>query len=387
MMTPIAARDLDDLLEPREGPCVSIFLPTHRKGGESQQDKIRLKNLLRQAESELEGVAIREGDVDTILRPARDLLSEGPSFWENLSDGLAIFLAPGFSRIYRVPLEFSELAVVAGAFHVKRLLPLVSGDGRFYVLALSQNHVRLLAGTRYSVAELEPAGLPKNLADALWMDDDEKSLQMRSAGAPAGGRQRRTMFHGHGAGSDTEKTNLVRFFRRIDDGLRDHLANGATPLVLAGVEHYFPLYREASKYPSVVEQGIPGSPEQLSAQALHDRAWAILEPYFRKGQEEAIERYHAQSSHGRTSDQLEEIVAAAHHGRVETLFVTKGFQCWGAYVPGDGGAVVLHDGYEIGDRDLLDVAAAATLRAGGRVYPLESGEVPAHAVVAAILRF
>ena len=45
-------------------------------------------------------------------------------------------------------LHFDELMVVAPGFHVMPLLALLTGDGLFYVLALSQNQVRLLAGTR-----------------------------------------------------------------------------------------------------------------------------------------------------------------------------------------------------------------------------------------------
>ena len=91
-----------------------------------------MKNLLRQAEHELEGVAIRGTDAASLLKPARDLLSE-PSFWEHASDGLAVFLAPGFDRMYRLPVSFQEKCVVSGAFHVKSLLPLLSGDGQFYI--------------------------------------------------------------------------------------------------------------------------------------------------------------------------------------------------------------------------------------------------------------
>jgi hypothetical protein len=47
------------------------------------------------------------------------------------------------------------LVIVSERFHVKPLLPLLSGDGRFYVLALSQNEIRLLQGTRYSVEQVD----------------------------------------------------------------------------------------------------------------------------------------------------------------------------------------------------------------------------------------
>jgi hypothetical protein len=93
------------------------------------------------------------------------------------ADGLALFLAPHLSRSYRLPLAFEELAVVAGRFHVKPLLPLFTDDGRFDVLALSQNAVRMLECTRHSARQLELEGVPPNLAEALKYDDPEKQLQ------------------------------------------------------------------------------------------------------------------------------------------------------------------------------------------------------------------
>ena len=79
---------------------------------------------------------------------------------------------------------------------------------------------------------------------------------------------------------------------------------------------------------------------------------------------------------------------AAHHGRVETLFVALGEQRWGAFIPDGTGSVILHDAYEQGDRDLLDVAAAATLQAGGRVYALPRDQIPSSdSALAAIYRY
>ena len=40
----LSREELNGLVTPQEGPCVSIFMPTHRAGGETQQDPIRLKN-------------------------------------------------------------------------------------------------------------------------------------------------------------------------------------------------------------------------------------------------------------------------------------------------------------------------------------------------------
>jgi hypothetical protein len=58
-----------------------------------------------------------------------------------------MFSAPDVFRHYRLPFPFQEFVVVTERFHVKPLLPLLSGDGQFYLLALSQNGVRVLQGT------------------------------------------------------------------------------------------------------------------------------------------------------------------------------------------------------------------------------------------------
>ena len=68
-------------------------------------------------------------------------------------------------------------------FHLKPLLPLLTGDGRFYVLAVSQNAVRLLQGTRHSIHEIRPELMPKSFADAthFWGKEREQDFRVRPA--------------------------------------------------------------------------------------------------------------------------------------------------------------------------------------------------------------
>ena len=46
-MDSVTIDDLKALIEREGGPCVSLFMPTHRAGAETQQDPIRFRNLLR----------------------------------------------------------------------------------------------------------------------------------------------------------------------------------------------------------------------------------------------------------------------------------------------------------------------------------------------------
>src|SRR5215207_2909888 len=203
----LSRAELETLIEEPEGLCVSIFLPTHRAGAQIQQDPIRLKNLLREAEEQLLAKEFRAPEAEELLGPAWELLDDSV-FRRHQSDGLAIFLSAGVFRYYRLPLNFEDLVVVADRYYLKPLLPLLAGDGQFYVLALSQNEIRLLRATRHSVSEVELEDVPQSLADTLRYDDQEKQLQFHTG--TAGGRGgRAAIFHGHKPDDDPKGTSFL----------------------------------------------------------------------------------------------------------------------------------------------------------------------------------
>jgi hypothetical protein len=375
---------LHPLIDERSEYCVSLYMPTHRSGPGIQQDPIRLKNLLREAEAQMAHRGGRRSDARALLAPARRLLGND-DFWQHQSDGLALFLSPNTFRAYRLPHEFVELGLVADRFHLKPLLTLLSGDGRFYVLALSQKRVRLLMGTRHSVSEMSLDSAPTSLADALAGEQREKDLRFHVAGH--GG----ALFHGHGSGSDeTEhKKDLLRYFQRLDKGIQDLVCINRAPLVLAGVEYLLPIYREANTCAELVEEGIVGNPDSLSDTELHSRAWAIVAPRFARAQELAAAQYRELARTGRTSADLETIIPAAEHGRISHLFVAVGVQRWGRF-DRSSGCVTRHEEREAGDQDLLDLAAVETLAHAGDVFAVKAEEVPerkADASLAAVFRY
>jgi hypothetical protein len=375
--------ELEILIKNQQGPSISIFMPTHQVGRETQQNTIRLKNLLNEAKERLTANGLRAPEARDLLEPARALLENG-LFWQRQSDDLALFLSSELVRTYQLPLDFEELVVVSDRFYIKPLLPLFSGDGRFYVLALSQNEVRLLQGTRYSIGEIELQDVPASLAEALTYDDPEKQLQFRTD--PSSGKGAQTaLFHGQGAGADNKRANLLRYFQQIDRGLQQTLQNEQAPLVLAGVEYLFPFYREANTYPYLIGAGVRGNPEEMSAKELHEQAWAIVHPFYQRAQQAAVAQYKQLINSGLASKDIRQIVPAAYYGRIETLFVALGWQQWGAFNP-QTNTIHFHGEAEPGDEDLLDAAAVQTLLRGGTVYALKPEKMPDKAPLAAVFR-
>jgi hypothetical protein len=376
--------ELKTLIQKPEGPCVSIYMPTHRAFPDTKQDPIRFKNLLREAEERLKQAGFRSLEAKKLLKSAKTLIKDG-LFWQYQGDGLAAFISPQEFLHYRLPLKFNELLVVTDRFHIKPLLPLFTSDGRFFILALSQNEVRFFHCTRYSVKDVELENVPRSLSEALQYDDPEKQLQFHTR-APAAGGERAAMFHGHGVGKDDTKDNILRFFHLLDQGLYALLGKENAPLVLAGVDYLFPIYREANRYPHLMETGIAGNPEEVKAEELLEQGWKIVEHYFFKAQEEAMAQYKQLAGSVRASNRFKEIVPAAYDGRIDVLFVTVGVQRWGFYDL-ETRTVHLHPEPEPGDEDLLDFAAVHTYLNGGTVYALKPEEMPDETPLATIFRY
>lgn len=388
-MTLLSVDELKSLVDQSPAICVSIYMPIARIGAEIQQNPIRFKNLIREAETKLAELGADKKEIQEMLEPVQAELDQ-ESFWENQNHLLAIFIASGFFRYYRLPLEFEELVVVADTFHLKPLIPLLAGDGLFYILALSQEDVRLIECTRSSATEVEVENLPKNLDEALLYEETAKAGQYRISTSKGGTRNsypQAGSFHGQGSPDrDKHQEDILQFFHLVDQAVAGHLNGKKAPLVLAGVEYLLPLYRKTNNYPHLVAEGLTGSPKVLDAEALQAQALEIVEPLFMEAQEQALARYSELSNSQQTSTDLKEAVSGAYFGRIDQLVVALGVQKWGSFNP-ETSTVQVHSEAEVGDEDLLNAAAIQTLLKGGSVYAVPPEKVPGESELAAIFRY
>jgi hypothetical protein len=387
-MDNLKQKDLQQLINTSGEWCVSIYLPTHKFGREQQQDPIRFKNLMTKAQKKLLDSGLRKPEVQELMRPAESLLDD-KDFWQHQSDGLAVFLSPNSSQAFRLPSNFNELVVVASNYQIKPLLPLLSKDGKFYILALSMNGVRLFLGTRDTIDEVDLGDIPTNMQEALWMDDPEKHTDFHTGtGSTTGVGERQAVFHGHGGKEAEEKTNILRFFQHINQGLNDLLEEKDIPMVLAGVDYLLPIYREANTYAGLLDKSLDGYPGELDGKELHKLAWDLVQPIFKEDQKQVLEKFKQLEGQGNelASADLKTVVEAANFGRVDTLIVPIGVQRWGSYDPKKN-KVLFDEKSNPENEDLLDFAAMHTLFNSGKVYAVQPEKLPGDGDLAAILRY
>jgi hypothetical protein len=374
--------DLDALVHEHGGVRVSIYLATDRTGQDTPQDVIRLKNLLKSTEQDALARGLRSAQLADLLKPASDLLTD-TLWWQGAQDGLAIFLGETDAWRYRLSHAFAEHAVVNDRFHIEPLLPMLTSDGRFYVLALSQKHVRLLSCNRHECREVEVPNMPASVDETLKYDEFEPQVRYHS-GTPT--NIGAAMFYGQGSTSDFAKKEAQQFFRSVDAAVTGALKTENAPLVLAGLPHEMPLYREVSRYPHLAEQALTTGTQLLSDDELQRRAWNVIAPAIDAKRRAALDKLLAAEVTGHTSRELPDIVVAAVFARIDTLFVATGVHVWGTFDP-ERAKVEPHAEKQPGDQDLLDVAAAHALLSRATVYSVPAEEMPDGAPAAALLRY
>lgn len=356
--------ELEALADPGPGGTqVSLFMPTHRFGSGVEADKLRWKNLVAEVEVVLAG-RMRRPEVDALLAPARALQNDQMD-WLHMSDGLAMFLRSDWHHTYRVPVAVPTLASVGDRLVTGPLLRLLSGDEHFLLLALSQRDIRLMDGSRNTVAEVQLTDIPTSLKDVITPQEPRSDTMARPAASA--GRGGPAVFYGHGAGeSHLKKDEVVRFLRAVSTGLHEVLSGQTAPMVLVGLEHLVSVYREVNSYPHLIADAVIHNADQLGADDLHQLAWPVIDQLLKAERARVIERFAELHGTGRVSDDLETVAQAAAEGRVETLFVRADPWCW-ERVAGDSAAVVqLGVDEQFAACEQVDAAAVATLGPAAR---------------------
>ncbi|MFP4368950.1 MAG: hypothetical protein ACLFR2_05160 [Candidatus Kapaibacterium sp.] len=384
-MNTIKKETIKQFLEYENGPCVSLYMPTHRAGQEIRQNSIRLKNLISDAEEKLVKQGLRAPDAKKILKPASDLIDD-EFFIMHQNVGLAMFLSKDKFEEYRLPVDFTENVFVNDRFHIKPLIPLLSEGERFYILALSKNEVRLFHCTMNTITEVELKDVPTSMQEALGYEEYQKHLQLHTETAQLGRFNRQAVYHGQGTPEEDIKKDIKRYFHRVADGLTNYLHNEDVPLIIAAVDYLHPIYKESANYTNILKNGINGNPEEMKPKELYDRAIGEVKDYYDRNRQEAINEYEHFSGAGNASNELQTILKGAESGRVKQLFVELEQYIWGKY-DSSKNVFITHEEKEKGDEDLLDLAAAFTIMNNGRVFALVRDKMPDDSPVAAVFRY
>lgn len=406
---PFAVVDLSidavrQLLEPQPLPCLSHYLPTHRKVPDNRVDRPSFLHLVEAFEMALAIDRDRQ-EIERLLRPFHRLASDR-FFWEHTHEGLAVFGAAGQARIFLLPRSVKPLALVTSRFHTLPLIRMVAAMDRFNVLTLTSREAHVYQGRFVpgAVDPLEPVSLSPFPLRGVSQGEplarstviDEEVLQphrmrrlMNASGAVHGG---------FGGKQDDIDTDTEIFFRHVDEVVHERVsARNGLPLVLVALPQLAAIFRGLSKNPLLLPDDVARDVHLLPDEHLGRRVLPIFMRSRERRLARELHRFAVARDRHLAGTDLAEVAQAAVAGRVAALLVEEE-----RFEPGrfDTASGTIHpDGPQPADlsrsggrpaprtEDLLGSIAETVLMHGGEILSLERIRMPTESGVAAIYRY
>jgi hypothetical protein len=361
--------EVEHLAAARTPASVSIYLSTTPVTRDADATKIEFTNAVEAAIAELEAAGHDKRELWK-LRAHADELADDDEFWPYLSNSLVVFITPESIRTFRLPNQLTPITEVADRFFIKPLLRALTFPQAAFVLAVSENAVRLVEVTPDAPAfEVAVADLPRDAASAV----GKASIGGRSAS-------------GRIQGSEGKKVRLHQYARAIDRALRPILTGHELPLILAASEPLASIYRSVNSYLRLAAGVIEGNPETTSDADLAAAARSVLDGIYVEELAQVRDLFAQRANQGRTATDLSDIARAATFGAVDTLLVSID-----GMVPGTideaTGALTLVDEATADDYGVVDEIVRRALRSGATVMGVRDDEIPGGGPAAAILRY
>lgn len=378
-----SVKDLKPILAAQD-PCLSLYArcTPQPPAVSPKTNGLEWKNLVRRIEPKTKQYGKQGRELlDSITDWDAILPDEKPQ-----GNSLAVFRSPDQFWVAWVHEEVPAQAAIGPRFNIRPLLPQVTRDAVFNILALSQNDVRLLRCTSRSAEEIPfPAGIETSFEK--WMNTakpDHASEKMEAVGASTGS-MKGVFSTVSTTGREDKDKFLTHFFKQIDRGVNELLRNNGELVVPAGVEYELPLYRSANSYPQLSQESVQGAPNSLKAGEMHARALEAISRSYVKRVDAVLVEYNHKAG-GAASNRLKDIVTAAHDGRVLTLLVSDSLETTGVFDEATHSVKARETG-SAEDEDLINDAAVQTILHAGQVYAVKNNKMPNGAPLAAVFRF
>ena len=353
----------------RADACVSIYVPTTTLPQDTAVSRAQLKTFSKAALDQLDEAGCdkrRRASIGDHLAE----LEDDDEFWRFQAHSLAVLLTPETMRTFRLLNRLTAMVEVSDRFHLKPLLRAITFPHEAFVLALSENAVRLVE----VFADLPPQQLtvhelPKSAADAV----RRASVNDRSP-------SRRIQ------GLEGQKVLLRQYCRRIDAALRPLLAGRNTPLILAATEPLASIYRLVNTYQGYAQATIGTSPDRTSDADLAAAVRPILDGIYARELQSMRDLFESRRGQGRATNDLSDAARAATFGAIEQLMVDIN-----EVIPGTvdalNGQITFAGRASVQTYGIVDEIAARALLSGANVLGARKEDIPGGASLAAILRF
>lgn len=291
---------LEKLANETDTPCVTISLNTHRTHPDSEQDRILLKNLLKEAEYRVMD-EYEKKEVAGLLNKINAVAEEIDVNY-NL-DSMHLFLSNNTKEIVKSIWKVNENTVhVSDHFSVRPLLKSVNREEEYYILLLSQSGARLYIALN---------------------DGIEEEISNDNFPFPPNALSPR---HPEQASDGKQVDNLIgEYLNQVDKALvKEHNQTGLQCVVICTEDNYTRLQQVSDK-PGMYHGYAAIDYNNTAPHQVVKQAWAIMKDIQKNRRTRAIGEMKEAVSRGTVLTDLQEIYQAAIDGRGDLLLINPDY--------------------------------------------------------------
>ena len=411
VVCPVSPREVRSLLEPPAawgGPCLSLYLPTHRRVPDNLVDLPAFHHLVEALGATLEA-DLPAREVERLLRPFR-LLADDRRFWQHAREGLALLSRDGRGRAFLLSRPVPPLALVTDRFHTLPLVRLAASLERFHVLALTSRSARVYEGAAWydgrggaagplDVVPLvhQVGGVPEptdRIAREEVVDEEVFQPHRVQRGMGIDG-----IVHG-GAGSkdDDVDADTEIFLQHVDTTVGEQVSRPTgLPLVLVAGPRLAATFRRLARNPWLARDQVAKDPHLMTPETIAAEVLPVFTAARDRRITHTLRAFSAARDRELAQADLSDVARSAVAGRVATLLIEAD-----RFEPGwldrRTGAIAAdgeppRDLSRTGDEpagrteDLFGAVAETVILHRGTVMALARNQMPSESGVAAIYRY
>ncbi|NJM05385.1 hypothetical protein HC891_02885 [Candidatus Gracilibacteria bacterium] len=359
-------KDLQHLQAIESYPSLTIILPTHRTSPDNQQDPIRLKNLVKEAQDRLLS-EFSQRDIAALQKNLDDLV-ERVDFEHNL-DGLVLFVNADMARMYTVPFDLPERVVIDHTFATRDLVYALNRTQHYWVLLLSEQPTRLFEAVRADLVEVND-GTPFPMVNKR-----------------PGGESR--LPGGIGVNASQVRDDHERiFFQQVDQAFAEFYAADPQPVAVLSEVRTLASFDAVTRHNEAIIARVGGNYDHETPHEIGKIVWPTMSEAFAELRKRSFESLDAALSSKRSASGIVECWRMGQEGRIDLLLVAENYEqpavldeTGFVLTPVDElGGVDVHD-------DAVDELIEIVLSKGGRIRFTDPGTLDDHSNIAAVLRY
>ena len=304
-------------LENTEGIKLSLFMPTHLADPENRQDPIVFKNLLKEAEKQLEEYP--EGTLANVMESLNEM-QQDRMFWNYSKHGLGILASEEETKIFKVGYPVAESVKIGSTYHILPLLRHMEGKDEAILADISRDRIDLYHFDGAEVKEIEPEGLETIFTDLF---DDHDPDKDGHSGVTVKGYS--TTHHAGVSKPEEDRKEREKYLRYLDQGFEKIYKEKGLPFVLAGTSDTLAAFLDLAKGTFYLKETIDKPLDSFDHNELKEVADGIMKTYRRERYSSDQDVVSQALSQNLAETDLAKIKKLTEEGRIGELLVNEDY--------------------------------------------------------------